>query len=1522
MGIIEWLILLVILVVFAIRSSAVQNVLADIATKQLAFKLKTTISIDKLDIVFVDKVDLKGVLLMNETNTDTILYAKSLLVDVEGITSFQSNNIQLDYVELKDAICKIDKDAETGVMNLRFLIDFFKSNKQKKKKDIPHIRIDKGYLKNIRFQFDNNQIARVEKGMDYQHLYIDDIEVDAENISILDGVISAKVNTVVAKTKSGFELQDFDASLMQVSDHGVVIKDIRIKTPYSDLYSKQFKLLYARYQQFRSFVDSVAFDADLHDSRVSLRDIAHFAPQLDGMNQLVSVTGKASRFVKNLRVEDFILETGKNTLLKGTINLPDFRDVKSAFYQERLDYVYLDLEDLQAIQLPYNNEGALNTINLSKQVRQFKYFEASDIRLDGIYSQFVLASDAIKTAIGSVNINNGVLFTHNPKHDSYFFKHSQAGKYDIKVNQFDLGQFIGNSMFGTVDGTFSLNGEAFSFTDIHFDKIAGNVNRFDLADYSYSDIVVRDASLVDKILTADVLVEDQNLTMNYKGQIDLNGEPKMDMQVDIDKAFLGKLKFTDRDSSNLVAKIQLKTVGVNPNTMSGTAIVDRFTYVEGEKQIEIPSLALTLKRGEKSDYLSVNSSVVSAEVEGKIDFNEINLIVQDQLRDLFPGYFEFESLKKHFNKEIKKQRKPKSKNFATFDIAIYDVGSICAIFAPELTIAPGTQIDGKYDGVSQFLNVELSSEKVSYKQIVAKGIDFEQLADSLILNSNYQIRSLQLNDSIILDSVHFTALGNGENIVSQLTWNPATENQSNIQWNTQLISTSNYNFIFQPSYFSVNKQRWEVEKEAIIAIDSFTISAKNLRLISDNQFINIEGKVSKNDVDKMNFELANIDLNKLGLMLGLNKTLEGEMNGWGYISNPYSNLTYMGDLKVDSLAINDQEVGNITLFSQWNKITNNIDLSGDLIYKNVPTFQFEGRYDASQTKNKLNFDLVFDNTNIAFANAFFEPLVISDIKGFVEGKLHLSGSFQEPILDGFVNLNDASAKVVILGTSFKFNGEVYADKEGFYIDYIPISDVEGNTGSLTGSIYHSNFQDWNFDVAINIEDDYYKHDPAKYWVNLPLEKFLVMNTDGQNGELYYGKAYATGTVGISGYLSNLEINVDLESQKGTWVDLSLFRQSELSESNFVEFISDDTLQISDDSKIDFTGVTMNLNFNITPDARIKMIFNEQTGDEITAYGEGNLKLGLDNVGQMTLDGVYTVRDNSKYNFVLGPIKETFYLANGGNITWTGNPYEANLNLQAYYKVRANLGDLSPDLLTSGNQNINCYLYLTESLMKPTINFDIVAPKASESDQSFLSKLTTNPEELNRQFFSLILWKKFQPIKGTGRASGGAALDLATNQINSILNQISKDYKFNVDMNSNNQGNSEYALGIEKGFLDDKLIVSGSFGARNATSGDETQSSVIGDIEVEYKLNKSGTFRVNVFNISNDNRGIQSNGDRGLFKQGIGVYYRENFNSLNDFQLLQMFFDIFRKKENKRYPIRRKKTQTPVPQENEGGTQQK
>ena len=81
--------------------------------------------------------------------------------------------------------------------------------------------------------------------------------------------------------------------------------------------------------------------------------------------------------------------------------------------------------------------------------------------------------------------------------------------------------------------------------------------------------------------------------------------------------------------------------------------------------------------------------------------------------------------------------------------------------------------------------------------------------------------------------------------------------------------------------------------------------------------------------------------------------------------------------------------------------------------------------------------------------------------------------------------------------------------------------------------------------------------------------------------------------------------------------------------------------------------------------------------------------------------------------------------------------------------------------------------------------------------------------------------------------------------------------------------------------------------------------------LEYLLNENGTVRITVFNESNDYSIIQDK-NLGLFTQGAGLHYQENFNDFENFKFAQYFLDVFRKRETKKFPVKRKKRQTPVP----------
>ena len=116
-----------------------------------------------------------------------------------------------------------------------------------------------------------------------------------------------------------------------------------------------------------------------------------------------------------------------------------------------------------------------------------------------------------------------------------------------------------------------------------------------------------------------------------------------------------------------------------------------------------------------------------------------------------------------------------------------------------------------------------------------------------------------------------------------------------------------------------------------------------------------------------------------------------------------------------------------------------------------------------------------------------------------------------------------------------------------------------------------------------------------------------------------------------------------------------------------------------------------------------------------------------------------------------------------------------------------------------------------------------------------------------------------------------------------------------------EGGQDIALGFEKNL--GRVVLKGSFGVANSTDAQsQTQSNLIGDMSLEYLINDDGSFRVNLFNESNDNSVIQDK-TQGLFTQGVGLHYQKEFNNMKDL-----------KEKKKNSKKRRKKTPIPKPGE--------
>lgn len=1515
-GIFEWSLILLIVLAFVIRTSAVQTYFAHIVTDYLSDELHAKVKVDEVAIVFFDEVALDGVLIEDQ-NGDTLVSAKRILVNLDDI-SFKKKSYTIAEARLREGLIHVQRDKDS-VFNYAFIRDYFV--KEKKEKSNVKVKLRYAEISDVEFRYDDNTKDKRTQGMDYYHLDAKRISGKVSDLNIEKDTITGRIEGLTAIEKCGFQLNCLTTNA-KVSPLGVELSNVEIVTKDSWIQSAKFNMVSKTYRSFLYFVDSVRFDGQIDASDVSLKEVAYFAYTLEGMNDHVRVKSKIKNKVTQLSLKDFELKFKEKTYIRGNLKLPNYRNIENAFYDENLKDVFVDLEELKQLRLP--NNASQQYISLSEEIERLKYIDGDGITLIGGVgspgAEFVVSAGKISTALGHAEMKYGMKFKMDQSEAFYHFSPPDGYEQDFTVHDFNLGAYLANSDVGKIDGSFHFAGEIYSSKDIRFSSISGDINLFEYLNYPYKNIEIREGKFIHDRFEGLITVNDDFLKLNYKGYMDFNGENEMNFTVGISKADLQRLHFST-EHADLLSEMKVEISGKNINKYHGKISFDKFAYTYNNRTFEMDSFKLEIARninGTGNDKFAISGSPGTAVLQGKVNLEQLSNSFNYQFSRIFPALYG-ESAGKYTASEI---------DSFSYRADFRKPNNFVKLFYPELDIAPGTHVDGNYSGKDARFKLYVESDSITYKGVKFSGLKLNQIFDSQEILANYHIDVLDYSDSLKFNDIYFNTSGGNNQLNHRLSWEGNTKRASELSWDTEIHDTDHFGFMLNPSHFYIKGHQWDISRQSSMAVKGDTISVEHFELTRNEQKIVVNGQISNNDNHKLRFDVTNLQMEEISPFITSSYPMTGLINLDGAISNPFNNFDFNGKGTLKNFYVNERKVGDISVKSNWNPRKKSIVTSGDLSYADEKTFDFKGDYYLFRDGENLDFDLDFNYTNLEFTNAFMDPDVVSEIRGFIVGQLNLTGTPTKPILEGEAAIRSGSALIDILGVHIGVDGPIEVDEYGFYINGIPVFDEDGNSGLLIGSVFHDNFENFNFDLQFDLEPQLMASNSTIFGPT-EFSRFLVMDLPYDHDALYYGKGYVTGYANIFGYTENLEITTDFKTEKGTKLNIPMYGVGEIDEDQWIRFKEElsDTAIALDVPLFDLNGVLLDLNFEVTRDADINIIFNEEIGDIISANGFGDISITYDNQGDVRMEGTFEV-SKGVYNFAMEPInntiavKQPFTIEEGGTISWTGDPYEAKLDLRTYYQSNANLSEITgaSEFGSGGgaHQPVYSYLLLTGNMEEPIIEFDIQAPLADDEGRTLIDRIKSDPDELNRQFFSLLLSKRFQPIAGSTNRNGSGALDLLANQVNVLLAQISKEYRLNVDVDNDAiSGDNTYEFGVSKGFLNDRLILSGSFGVENYgqektnADGEISTGQLIGDINLEYLLNQTGTFRVNIFNESTDKTILQE-GDDSDFTQGAGLSYKEDFDSMDDFKLVQYVLDIFRRKGNKRYPNKGKRQQRSVP----------
>ncbi|MBN8702683.1 MAG: translocation/assembly module TamB [Bacteroidetes bacterium] len=1444
---------LFILAYVIFKSSTVQTWLVKKLTAYLEEKLHTKVSVKGVDIGWPTHLILEGVY-VQDLKQDTLAYIGLLKINPTRL-EFDSNYFYTNNIILEDATVKLHRGKKEKDFNYEFIVNAFSSDSKDTSASNIKIVIADLTLKNVHFIYKDEPNIEPMPGMNYWDLDINIINCNLKNTRFERDSIFSSITHLSAKEKCGFNLTDFSGKSI-VSSTNLFINDLHIETDSSSV-NGQLEFKYKTYSDYLDFIEQVKMHGKFQESIVYTEDIAYFAPQLKGIKNKIKLTGKIDGFVNDLKCRKVTLDMFEKTTIAGDFNFKGLPNIDETFLFLHFTKIASNKKDLLSIPLyPFTDNTFIelpNNINIPDSFN----FSGS---FTGFLDDFI-AYGVTNSSFGSIKTDLILNKTTDPKR-----KYSYQG--NISTANFDLGALLKTSSIGTINLNAEIDGKGLKQDNIQA-FLKGHINSIELNNYQYKNAEL--SGLFEKnLFSGNLNMNDENIRLQFDGDIDFKSETT-------------HLKFGSRiKGANLYALNIINNK--NSGELSANALIDvRFTKLEDIiGSIKMDSIIYNYSNGVvNSNYFNVTSV--------KTNNNRIIDIKSDLLDANMNGTFLFSdignafiSILYNYLPNIASSKKMTSvKHNYFFNIKFKRSTDLLKVFYPSLSIANNSEITGSVDLEKLNLDVNFKCEKFSTDKYDFNKINAYLTNTNNKLDLSAKLHSIKISDSLSLNNFNIYSISNSTNKIStEINWNFNSENVLN-----ELKSDVSFNvgnqigFQFKPSSIYINNVKWEIIQSMPSTIDTSSISIGNIAISSDSQSINLEGIISKLSDKKATVNVSNFNLATINPFIkSIGLQTNGTISGKTILSNLYATPVITSNLSIQKLSINNEYLGNGELKSNWETSKDWIEMEGflskNIVEKNIA---FTGKYYPKKEFDNLDFKANFIDVKLKLIEQYITEYC-KYLKGQFSGAITINGTPQNPIIAGSLNIIGGQTKINYLNTTYRFSGNVELESNAFNINNFKVTDEKNDSALVNGKLYHEKFKNFQLDF------------------DMKAHNFMCLNTTEANNNLYYGKANVTGYINFFGYVDKILIDASIKTEKGTQFNIPLTSTSEVGEFDYITFIKKgaDSKTKKKNYVANLNGIQLHFDINMTPDAEVQLIFDSKVGDIIRGRGDGLITLDINTLGTFKMHGNYAITSGDYLFTLKNIINKKFDIQSGSSIKWSGDPYEADIDITAIYKQKASIHPFFPNDSLDYEYNrrrypVDCKLFLRNRLLSPDITFDIDLPTLNTAKSQQIKSYINTEQEMNRQVFSLLVLKSFVTppqllgIGGTGDyvsaggVTGANSFELLSNQVSNMFSQLVKDVDVGVNYRpGDNISSDELEVALSTQLFNDRITIDGNLGV-GGNAARQNNSNFAGDVNIEYKVTRDGKLRVKAFNKTNDNTLLSNT--TAPYTQGAGLFYREEFNTL-------------------------------------------
>ena len=1399
---------------------------------------------------------------------DTMFRAKTIAArfTLQGLLS--QKGIQLREAEVDDARFALVMEPDGTYSNNLSRIFRLSSSDEEKEKNLKDVfNIHKVKVNDFNFRMISYADSTREKagyGMDFGDLDLL-TSIEGRNLKMSGGVISGTANRIALSEKSGYA--GVISGNAAVGNGVTELTDLHLRDAWSDLRVPELKMT-GTTDDYSDFVDRVRLDGRLERSTLSFKTLSYLSPSFKDNNVVADIaSGRVYGPVNNLNIENF-----------------NFKDRTSGF--GGVANVSLSgLDDISRMGLNTElKDFTFTTEGLGGFLSQ--WIPGKPLDLSGLArgETFVFNGTTSGTLAdlkvnGTLDSSSGTAWADLDVHDIVSNKPIRING-GLTTDNFDIGRLIGQdfirqcSLRTNIRANLGKGSPTVDIDSLRIDKLS-------LLGYDYSGIHAT-GKLADNAFDGRIICNDPNINFMFQGLATLSSTAENAMY-----RFSAYLGYADLHALNIDSReISLMSLGaLNANferlgkgDLVGRIDAEDLQFESANGLHDIGDIHVTSSSGAGSYGIKLTSDFLDGTYEGS---RSIAYILKD-IQDITT------------KKEIGALFGEPSGEWsgASYRVALnfHDSRDLLSFLAPGAYVADSTALRMRITEGGR-LTGNITSPRLAFKDKYLKGVDIELDNAENALNCTVTGTELALSSGIRMKNNALMLYANDNNVGLGYNYNNMTdtEDRGELYLTGDLSGSTPGKPVVDARSLTSNiylrGEQWRFDPASYHYSDG-SVRIAGLNISNGDQSFAVDGGVSRDIPDTLMVSINNVDLGIANAIAANDLGVKGIAYGRAMVTSPVKDkLGLMVNVSTDSTFIAGRPAGTVTLGGSWDLENGLLDYALRSSLEGTTVMDARGYYVPKDKSLGLYAGL--EGFDLGYAAPFLSE-VFSEMGGKLTGQVSADGPTKALEVSGEdMILEDGLLRVAFTNVPYYVSGPLHINNTGVYFDNVSIRDRSDGRGTITGGILYDRFNDIRMNTRIR------------------LENMEVVDLREQDGQAFYGNVFGTGRVNVIGPFNSLLLDVDATTVKGGSFHIPLNSVTAAGGSDLLIFkepvreiyMDPYELMMSRlvETRKEESDLDVRVRVNATPQVEANLEVDKATGNVFTGRGAGTIALEVrPSKDLFSINGDYTL-NNGNYHFnAMGITSKDFTVLNGSSIKFNGDIMDSDLDIDAQYSLKTSLSNLIADTTSVGTRrNVECGLSVTGKLSNPQLAFSINVPDLDPMTRSRVESALSTDDKVQKQFIALLVTNNFLPDEQSGIVNNSNLLasnvaDLMANQLNNILQKLDIPLDLGLNYAESGTGTSIFDVALSTQLFNNRVIVNGSVGNRQRMTSNT--SDVVGDLDIEVKMDKTGQVRLNLFSHSADE---YTNYLDNSQRNGVGVAYQKEFDTLKQF-----FRDLFSTKSQR------------------------